>query len=166
VIKDCVPTDDLVFPLLLNKSSPDYAYHFHGPASRRAINGQGDTDGHGDIDGKDIEYHLFRLGTGIDWDVAEFERAAARVLNLERALQVRYWGRNRSVDESALPYFDQPEGFANRLLGKRYQLDRRAYKEVLDEFYTLHGWDPKTGVPTRKRLVELGLGYVANELSE
>ena len=159
VIKDCVPTDDLVFPLLLNKSSPDYAYHFRGLAC------QGDADGQGDIDGKDIEYHLFRLGTGIDWDAAEFERAAARVLNVERALQVRHWGRNRSMDEAVLPYFDQPEGFPNRLLGKRHQLDRKAFKGVLDEFYTLHGWDPETGVPTRKRLVELGPEHVADELS-
>jgi aldehyde:ferredoxin oxidoreductase len=35
---------------------------------------------------------------------------------------------------------------------------------MLDEYYTVRGWDPKKGTPTRAKLVELGLGYVADEL--
>jgi aldehyde:ferredoxin oxidoreductase len=35
---------------------------------------------------------------------------------------------------------------------------------MLDEYYTLRGWDLKTGSPTRTKLIELGLGYVADKL--
>jgi aldehyde:ferredoxin oxidoreductase len=35
---------------------------------------------------------------------------------------------------------------------------------MLDEYYAERGWDVKTGVPTRAKLVELGLEYVADEL--
>jgi len=34
---------------------------------------------------------------------------------------------------------------------------------MLDEYYALRGWDPKTGDPTRRTLERLGLDYVANE---
>ncbi|MCZ2808054.1 MAG: hypothetical protein O2V44_01710, partial [Candidatus Bathyarchaeota archaeon] len=37
---------------------------------------------------------------------------------------------------------------------------------MLKEYYALRGWDLKTGYPTRKKLVELGLEYVANDLQK
>ena len=35
---------------------------------------------------------------------------------------------------------------------------------LLDVYYDLVEWDKKTGIPTRRKLVELGLDYVADEL--
>ena len=35
---------------------------------------------------------------------------------------------------------------------------------MLDDYYTLRGWDRKTGLPTRQKLEELGLVDVANDL--
>jgi aldehyde:ferredoxin oxidoreductase len=35
---------------------------------------------------------------------------------------------------------------------------------MLDEYYRERGWDEKTGVPTRAKLVNLDLGYVADAL--
>jgi aldehyde:ferredoxin oxidoreductase len=35
---------------------------------------------------------------------------------------------------------------------------------MLDEYYTLRGWDLNTGIPTRKKLIELSLDYVAGQL--
>jgi aldehyde:ferredoxin oxidoreductase len=32
-----------------------------------------------------------------------------------------------------------------------------------DEYHNVRGWDIKEGTPTRAKLIELGLGYVANE---
>ena len=37
-------------------------------------------------------------------------------------------------------------------------------REMLDAYYEARGWDKKTGKPTRKKLVELGLVDVAEEL--
>jgi aldehyde:ferredoxin oxidoreductase len=34
------------------------------------------------------------------------------------------------------------------------------------KFYTLRGWDPETGIPTEETLIELGLGDVAEDLSD
>ncbi|MEM2852838.1 MAG: aldehyde ferredoxin oxidoreductase C-terminal domain-containing protein [Ignisphaera sp.] len=41
------------------------------------------------------------------------------------------------------------------------ELDR-----MLDDYYTARGWDVKTGIPTRRKLEELGLAYVAEELTK
>jgi aldehyde:ferredoxin oxidoreductase len=35
---------------------------------------------------------------------------------------------------------------------------------MLDEYYTVRGWDLDTGIPRREKLVELGLEYVADQL--
>ena len=84
---------------------------------------------------------------------------------LERALQVRHWGRDRAMDEMVLPYFEQPEGFANPLLGARRGLDRARFAPVLSEFYALHGWDPETGQPTAEGMRALGMGDVLASLT-
>jgi len=146
VIKDCVPVDDFAFPLLRDDDAAD------GLCVLREI------EGIGDIPGPSVEYHLFSAGTGVPWPEEEFNRAVERVCALERALQVRHWGRDRRTDELVLPYFERTEFSANPLLGERYGLDREQFGPVMDEFYRLHGWDPATARPTPERLGELGLG--------
>ena len=81
---------------------------------------------------------------------------------LERALQVRHWGRNREMDESILPYFEETELHQNVYLDRRYGLDREQFGPVLDEFYRLHGWDTERGWPTPERLRELGMPDVSD----
>jgi aldehyde:ferredoxin oxidoreductase len=145
VIKDCMPAD-AAYPLIYRASAPDGLWRLEG------------VDGVGDIDGPSVEYHLFAAGTGVDWTEAEFTRAAARVCTLERALQVRHWGRDRALDEAVLPYFDRPELFQSPYQERRHALDRAAFGPLVDEFYALHGWDPATGWPTQAGLEALGLG--------
>lgn len=36
--------------------------------------------------------------------------------------------------------------------------------QMLDEYYTERGWDVTTGAQTKDKLIELGLGYVVEEL--
>lgn len=36
-------------------------------------------------------------------------------------------------------------------------VDRKAFEKMLDEYYEIVGWDVVTGVPTEKRLRELGI---------
>jgi aldehyde:ferredoxin oxidoreductase len=147
VILDCVPVDRFQLPLIYNPNAPDGYCRLK-------------VDGIGEIEGPTVECHLFRAGTGVDWPEAEFNRAAQRVFTLERALQVRHWGRDRALDETLLPYFEREEPFPSPFLKKRYGLDREQFKPVLDKFYTLHGWDPVTAWPTRKHLTEVGMADV------
>jgi aldehyde:ferredoxin oxidoreductase len=144
VIKDCLPAD-AHFPLIYRENAPDRCWRLSN------------VEGIGELEGPSIEYHLFTAGTGVDWSEREFELAAARVCTLERALQVRHWERDRGVDESVLPYFEQVELYQSAYHEARYALDRERFAPVLDAFYVLHGWDRERGWPTRARLEELSM---------
>ena len=107
-----------------------------------------------------LDAALLHAGTGVGWDTAEFERAAERVLNLERANTVRHWGRTRAMDERVIPAFEYKENWVNPELGTRMALDREQFLPLMDEYYRLRGWDVETGWPTPERLAHLDLDDV------
>ena len=146
IIKDCVPVDDFVFPLLYSVNTEDRFSRV------------------GDIEGPSVEYHLFRAGTGVDWTEEEFNRAAERVYTLERALTVRHWGRDRQMDEMVLPSFQYLENWQSPALETRHALDTAAFRPQIDAYYALQGWDPSTGWPTPERLDDLGLPGIHEEM--
>ncbi len=146
VMKDCLPTDDQVFPLIYSSNTEDRFCRI------------------GDIEGPDVDAAILRAGTGLDWDTAEFERAAERVLNLERAIAVRHFGRTRAVDERVIPYFGYDENWVNPEIGVRMKLDRAQFVDVMEEYYRLRGWDVRTGWPTRVTLTSLGMDDVYEEM--
>lgn len=47
---------------------------------------------------------------------------------------------------------------------KGYKCDKEKWDEMLDRFYELHGWDKRTGLQTRRCLMELDMGDVAKKL--
>lgn len=148
IMKDCLPTDDQVFPLFYSHTTPDRFPVIDG------------------IPGPDIDAALFRAGTGLDWDPAEFERAAERVLNLERAITIRHWGRDRRMDERVIPAFEYKDNWTNPETGENYALDRTKFEAVMDEHYQLRGWDIETGWPTQDTLDRLDVGDIYQDMVE
>lgn len=45
-------------------------------------------------------------------------------------------------------------------------VDRNKFERMKDEYYQLRGWDAATGLQTRKKLEELGLNEVAEDLEQ
>ncbi|MFH1821032.1 MAG: aldehyde ferredoxin oxidoreductase family protein [Methanobacteriota archaeon] len=97
------------------------------------------------------------LATGMKINGEDMRRAGERIVNIQRAFNIRE-GLTRKDD--ALPdrftKTPAPEG-ADK--GHVVELEK-----MLDEYYELRGWDSKTGLIHRKKLEELSLGYVADEL--
>jgi hypothetical protein len=147
VLKDSATVDDTIFPVLLSYNSPD--------GWARA----------GDMDGKDFEYCLITAATGLDISPEDLELACERIFNLERAIQVRNYARQRSDDETVIPYFERIEWWENPYLGEKKRLDADKFRLLLDKYYRLRGWDVARGRPTAARLRRLGLADVAQELS-
>jgi aldehyde:ferredoxin oxidoreductase len=52
-----------------------------------------------------------------------------------------------------------PEG---PVAGKAFTMDE--FKAAMGDYYRLMGWDPQTAAPTRAKLEELGIGWVADLL--
>lgn len=103
---------------------------------------------------------LYSACTGHDLSEKDLDRAGERIWNQLRAIDVRYFQRDRAVDESTL------DGFACPGKDDGVVLDRERFLTLLDSYYTLSGWDPADGWPTRTRLEALGLGDVADELEQ
>jgi aldehyde:ferredoxin oxidoreductase len=144
VIKDSLTTCDWVFPV---QTSP-----------LKERNYVGDTS---------LEAKLFSAITGKETSEEELMKMAERCWNLHRAITVREWGtkdlRNKH-DKLADWYFIYPKDKEPFTPGGR--LDRQDYEVAKEDYYKQSGWDPKTGVPTRAKLEELGLKDVADELEK
>jgi aldehyde:ferredoxin oxidoreductase len=103
---------------------------------------------------------IFNLVTGKDWDVNQLLEVSERIRNLERMFDVRQ-GLRRKDDSLPKKFFEKPLS-KGKFEGE--VLDREKFEEMKDEYYELRGWDKETGVPTKEKLIELGLGDVADEV--
>ncbi|MFC2059825.1 aldehyde ferredoxin oxidoreductase family protein [Chloroflexota bacterium] len=103
---------------------------------------------------------MFSACTGWDTTPQEMMKLGEKIFTLLKAYTIRD-GLTRKDDTYPERFFTEPlpEGPA-----KGAMLDRDAVEQRLDEYYDLRGWDKKTGLPTREKLTELGLGDVADNL--
>ena len=151
ILKDSAPVDDQMFPRIFSRLTDDGFARATLPSGRV-------------MDGPDFEYHMLSAATGWDWSPADLDRGLERVANLDRALQIRNYGRSRTDDESIIPNLARPENWPNPLLGVPQALDPTAFRALMDEYYRLRGWDETTGHQTRQRLESLGLAPIADAL--
>jgi len=106
--------------------------------------------------------HLLRVATGENYTIEETEEAAQREMLLERAYNAREGIRR--IDDYPFGFRWQLEhGEPHPKYGPQ-KLSLEDYNRMLDEYYRLRGCDPTTGIPTREKLEEIGLGDVARDL--
>ncbi|MBW2130188.1 MAG: aldehyde:ferredoxin oxidoreductase [Deltaproteobacteria bacterium] len=104
---------------------------------------------------------LFRFSTGFDVDIEEVLRIGERINNLERTILVRY-GLSRKDDILPGRFTDEPlPEDSNLAAGGVFE-----NRELLSEYYSFRGWDPDTGWPTEKKLQELGLDFMVQDLKK
>ena len=103
---------------------------------------------------------LMEAVTGLTYTPEEIVRVGERINNLARAFNVRE-GFTRADD--ALPERLMVEPLQSGH-SKGHFISKDDLKQMLDEYYTVRGWDLDTGIPTREKLMELNLGYVADQL--
>jgi aldehyde:ferredoxin oxidoreductase len=103
---------------------------------------------------------LMEAVTGFSYTPDEVQRVGERINNLARAFNTRE-GFTRADDTLPERLMTEPlkEGAS-----KGHFISKDDLKQMLDEYYTERGWDLSTGSPTKAKLEELGLGYVADEL--
>jgi len=98
--------------------------------------------------------------TGLAFTPEEVTRVGERVNNLARAFNLRE-GFKRADDTLPERLMTEPlqSGASKGQLISRKDLDA-----MLDEYYTVREWDANTGIPSKKKLKELNLDYVCNEI--
>jgi aldehyde:ferredoxin oxidoreductase len=103
---------------------------------------------------------LMEAVTGSSYTPDEVEKVGERINNLARAFNVRE-GFTRADDTLPGRLMDEP---LRHGASKGNVISRDDLALMLDEYYTARGWDLHTGIPTREKLEELGLGYAAEKL--
>ena len=97
---------------------------------------------------------LIYLNTGLEFTPEEIWDIADRAYTVERLFNIRE-GLTREDDWLPDRYFDEPTPIGLPI-ARGKSLDREKFKQMIDEYYKLHGWD-EDGVPRPETLGELGL---------
>lgn len=95
---------------------------------------------------------LLELAFGERFSEAELLEAGERICTLERMILLGN-GLGKADDTLPARYFDEPVQGGP---AKGEVIDRSKFAEILEEYYSLHGWDAD-GVPTESTLKKLGL---------
>ncbi|GAB4113358.1 MAG: aldehyde ferredoxin oxidoreductase family protein [Candidatus Caldatribacteriota bacterium] len=105
---------------------------------------------------------LINSGMGVNLseeDLMEFYALKGR--NLEKVFNLLHTNLSRKDD---LP----PQRFMREKVKKGpykgVKMDKNRYNKILEEFYTLWGWDTQTGLPTKTGLISSGLEEVVEPL--
>jgi aldehyde:ferredoxin oxidoreductase len=103
---------------------------------------------------------LISHGTGWPFTVADFRTSGKRIYNLMRMYCVRE-GLTREHDTlpGRLMEDPLPAGPAQGMV-----IDRDTLERLKDAYYSLRGWDLKTGIPTIETLKALGLADLAADI--
>jgi aldehyde:ferredoxin oxidoreductase len=107
----------------------------------------------------DLASEVIEATTGMRMTPAEVRLGGTRIVNIERAFNVRE-GIRRRDDSLPRRFREEPltEGASSGTVFDQ--------EPMLDEYYTERGWDLETGIPRRDTLVRLGLSKAASELDE
>ncbi|QUL98328.1 MAG: aldehyde ferredoxin oxidoreductase family protein [Candidatus Fermentithermobacillus carboniphilus] len=106
---------------------------------------------------------IFPMVTGLGYSWEDLIKVSERIWNLTRAFSAREIpGFGRSFDYPPARFMEEPvpDGPAKGKFLARESVDR-----LLDDYYAKRGWT-KEGIPTRSKLSELGLDFVAEELEK
>jgi aldehyde:ferredoxin oxidoreductase len=113
---------------------------------------------------------LYTIVTGIEVTAEELKRKGERIWNIGRLLNAR---EGLTRDDDALPGLwaktitDPTKTSPGRDRLKDYfgrPVTQADFEKMLDDYYDEHGWDINNGVPTKIKLIELGLGELTNML--
>jgi len=101
---------------------------------------------------------LVNAACGLDWTIHDLMLTGERGWNLKRAINNRFGliRKNDKLPKALLqPYSDHPAG------ADGYTPD---FDKMLESYYEVRGWDPKTGYPKKDKLLSLGLEWLLEDL--
>ena len=115
-------------------------------------------------------YNLYIAATGVNISEEEMLGVGERIVNLERAFNALA-GFSRKDDRFPERWFEPMETIEEPIIRRpltdyyrKIELTKEDVEKMFDEYYTDRGWDVEKGVPTKEKLLELGLGDIAERL--
>jgi len=124
-----------------------------------------------------LESEILSAVIGKEVSEEELYLVGEKAFNLQRAIRAREGHRGRDFDEVPEQCYTMPLewNYLNRdlvvpgrdgevITRKGALFERDKFEKMKDEYYQIRQWDVATGLQTRARLEELGLGGVADDL--
>ena len=124
-----------------------------------------------------LESRICSAVTGAEIDEQGLNKVGEKVFNLQKAVLAREGRSGRGCDEPeefnfAVPLkseFGNPGCLVPGKNGEVFSrkglvLDRSEFEKMKDEYYEIRGWDVATGLQTKAKLEELGLGDITKTL--
>ena len=123
----------------------------------------------------ELEGKLLSAVTGRNYDQAALNRYAERIITLNRAILLREGRRGRQDDVLPEFFFVERDEFIADVFGmhnpqlllpgagdevtsrRGKAVDRQGFEKLLDDYYGLRGWDPRTGYVKKETLAGLDL---------
>ena len=103
---------------------------------------------------------MVRSVTGWEFSAVEAMRVGERVATLGRTFNMR---EGFTTDDDTLPkrfFSPTPRGAL-----KDTPINPIAFDKAVHSFYRLMGWDPESGLPTTDKLMDLGIGWVEDQIA-
>jgi aldehyde:ferredoxin oxidoreductase len=100
--------------------------------------------------------------TGLEFTADDVQTVGERINNLAAAFNVRE-GFSRKDDTLPERLLTEPVPGGP---SKGHVITPQELNHMLDEYYTVRGWDKETGAPTREKLTALGLSHAADQLKK
>jgi aldehyde:ferredoxin oxidoreductase len=107
----------------------------------------------------DLASMVIEATTGLEMTPAEVKDVGERIINVERAFNVREGIRRK--DDTLPRRFREESLTEGASKGTVFELE-----PMIDEYYGERGWDLETGIPTDKTLRRLGLNRASVDLSK
>ena len=105
---------------------------------------------------------LLNAVLGLELTEADLMHLAKRSRNLEKAFNTLHTDLGRADDMPPLRYINEPIKTGPY---KGHRADPAKWRQMLDEYYELHDWDPDTGMQTRRGLTAVDLESLAEKLA-
>jgi aldehyde:ferredoxin oxidoreductase len=106
---------------------------------------------------------FYTLITGFRMSADELMKTGERIHNVEKMFNVYHAGFTRDDDYPPIRLIEEPIR-SGPLKGE--WLKREDWDKMLNEYYTLHGWDPLTSWPKKEKLIELNLNECIGRLDQ
>lgn len=106
---------------------------------------------------------LFSKATGKAFNADDLFKIGQQILNIEKAFNTLHTGYSRKDDFPPDRLMNEPVKSGPH---KGERLEKSCWNDLLDRYYTLQGWDMKTGWQTDKCLSDLSLNEVRIKLEK
>lgn len=109
--------------------------------------------------GFDDLLELIKAATGWNYTMFEFMLLGERRVNMVKAFNTRE-GFTSKEDDLPARLFEKPITSNGATNGKL--INREDFLKAREYYYAINGWDKKTGIPDKYKLMELGLEWALN----